>query len=431
MRKQIKNKLFLLFGLVAFLAAGCGSGNSNKTQPITIKVWGTFETAENMSFITDAFQAKYPGVTVQYTQKNVDTYENDLLNALAAGTGPDVYVIHNDWLPKYKDKLIEAPAKYFTVLDYKTNFVDVANADFVDGGKVYAAPISVDSLALYYNKDILGSAGIATPAVTWDDLRNQSKRITQRYAGSFNRSAVALGTSANINRATDIVSLLMLQDRTVPYSSDHSRVTLDQAVRQNDGSTFYPAADALNFYTSFANQSSDVYSWNSRQDYSTDAFANGDVGYVYGYSYLRDTLKQKAPNLNYDIAPVPQPSTGQNLVNFANYWGFAVSKQSKNPNAGWALISFMTQKDTLLSYYKHHNLPSGRKDIIAEQVSDPDIGVFASENLTAKSMYKKDPVKFEDIFSQMIDNISLRGQRVEEALSAAVRQIDVANSQFQ
>ncbi|MDB4939775.1 MAG: hypothetical protein JWO40_200 [Candidatus Doudnabacteria bacterium] len=397
--------------------------SSVSSAPFKLVVWGTFEDTENMApFISD-FEQKYKGAQIEYTQKNAQDYETDLLNALAAGTGPDIFVIHNDWLPKYQDKLIEAPKEAFTVKSYKDTFVDVASDDFVSNGKVYAAPLSVDSLALYYNKDILGSAGIALPAKTWDDLKRDVKKITVRGDGSFiPKSGVALGASSNINRAVDILYLFMLQNKAVPYTSDYTQPTFDQAVTDNSGNTTFPAADSLAFYGSFSNPSSDVYSWNNKSNYSIDAFVNGELGYMYGYSYLKDTIKQKAPNLNYDVAPVPQPKSGQNLVNLANYYGFAVSKQTKSPNGAWAFISSMTSKKSLTDYYTRHPLPAARKDMISDQI-DTDLGVFASANLTAKSFYKKDATKVDSIISDLIDDVTLRGKQIDQSLSNASQKI--------
>ena len=44
----------------------------------------------------------------------VDSYENDLRDALAAGNGPDVFLIHNSWLTKHQDKLSPAPDSVLT-----------------------------------------------------------------------------------------------------------------------------------------------------------------------------------------------------------------------------------------------------------------------------------------------------------------------------
>ncbi len=408
------------FAYLLFKGPSSGGGNSLSAKLV---VWGTYDDSESMvPFIAD-FQKKYKNVEIVYTQKSSQDYEGDLLNALAAGTGPDIFSINNDWLPKYQDKLQEAPSEIFTAKSYKDTFMDVASDDFVSENKVYAAPLSVNSLALYYNKDILGSAGIGVPAKTWDEIRQQVKLVTNRGVGSYiSRSGIALGTSTNVNYASDILYLLMLQNKAVPYTADHTQPTFDQAVIDNSGNTTFPATDALSLYTSFANQNSDVYTWNTRSNYSVDAFGNNQLAYMIGYSYLKDTIDQKAPNLNYDVTYVPQPKLDQNRVNFAKYWGFAVSKQTKSSDAAWTFIEFMTQKDNLTSYYDRHPLPTSRKDMVSDQAGT-DLGVFATQNLTAKSFYKNDAAKVDDIFKNLIDDITIRGRSIEDAIAIAGQKV--------
>lgn len=429
MKKIIQPKLIVALALIGLIAAGCNSGGGNKTA-VQLKFWGTFETTQNILPFLAAFQQKHSNIQITYTQKNVDDYEAELLNALATGNGPDIFAIHNDWLPKYKDKLAAASEARFNLREYKDTFVDVAYNDFVADSKVFAAPLSVDSLALYYNKDILSSFDIATPPRTWDDLVRDVKKITDKSNRNFiTTSGVAMGTTNNINRAVDILYLLMLQNRTQAYTSDLSRPTFDQATVDGSGNSFFPGANALNFYTSFSNPNSDVYTWNANSNYSFDAFANGDVAYLYAYSYARDTIKKKAPNLNYDVAPVPQPKSNQTLVNFANYWGLGVSKQSKNADTAWAFIKFATEKDQLQAYYKRHKLPASRKDLVSEQINDPELGVFASANLSAKTFYKKDQDKVDEIFTDMIDDVVLRGRTVNQALTNASQRVSLLLNQ--
>ncbi len=414
---------FLVVGFAYVLFKGPSMGGGGGSLSGTLTVWGTYEDSENMlPFIAD-FQEQYKNVDIAYTQKTPEDYEADLLNALASGTGPDIFSINNDWLPKYLDKMQEAPQDIFTARKYEDVFMDVASEDFVVDGKVYAAPLSVNTLALYYNKDILGSASIGRPARTWDQLRADVKLVTDRGSGSFiNRSGVALGTSANVNYATDILYLLMLQNKTIPYTEDKTQPTFDQAISDDSGNTIFPAADALNLYTSFANPNSDVYTWNARSNYSVDAFGNNQLAYMLGYSYLIETVKQKSPNLNYEIAPVPQPKLGQNLVNFAKYWGFGVSKQTKSPKTAWKFIEFMTTKESLKEYYTRHPLPTSRKDMVSDQI-DTDMGIFASQNLTAKSFFKNDAAKVDAIFRALIDDVTTRGREVEDALSTASQKV--------
>jgi ABC-type glycerol-3-phosphate transport system substrate-binding protein len=215
-----------------------------------------------------------------------------------------------------------------------------------------------------------------------------------------------MGGNSNVNRAVDIVYLLMLQSGVAPWSSDKLSPTF-----ADKGSA------GLSFYTSFANPTSANYNWNARSDYSIDAFANGRAAFLYSYSHTRDTILQKAPNLNFEVAPVPQRALGGTSINYANYFGEVVSKQSKNSAWAWHFLKFMTSQKELDKYYATTKQPSGRKDLIELQVNDPVIGVFANANLTAKSFYKPDQVKMDGIFSRMIDNIILKGMTVADALA--------------
>lgn len=418
--------LVVLLGYMFFHAASTPSSKGNAKG--VLNVWGVFENSDNMQPFIAAYQKNHPGVSIIYTEKSVDTYEQDLINALASGNGPDIFEIHNDWLPKYQDKLTELPSQILTLKDYENVFVDAAKNDFVSNGKAYAIPLTVDSLALYYNKDILGAAGIATPPATWADLKADVRKITKLGgSGTIARSGVAMGTTSNINRAVDIMYLLLLQNNGVYYTPDFTQSTLDQSVQDNSGNTIFPAISALNFYTSFSNPTSDVYTWNQNSNYSIDAFANGQLAFLYGYSFTLATIQQKAPNLNFGIANVPQPDAESNPVNFANYWGFAVSKQSTNPALAWDFIKSMATKDSLTSYYQRHNQPSSRRDIIGTQISDPQIGPFAYANLTAKTFYKRDQGKVDNIITNMIDDVVIRGKGIQESVSSATQQINLLN----
>lgn len=420
---KLKKIALVIIGLV-FLAAGCGGGGGPVNNgPIILTVWKTFEDSQNLQPLFDMYTQKHPNVQIVYSKKNYETYEQDLLNALASGQGPDIFSIHNDWLPKFLDKTTPAPEKTFSLRDYKTNFVDVVVEDFTHQDKIYGTALAVDSLGLYYNKDILGSVGIATPPKTWGELSSQVQRIKKADGrGYFTTSGVAMGNTSNINRAVDILYLLMLQKRVQAYTPDKQRPSFADSFQDKNNNYTNPGLTALTFYTSFANPSSINYNWNARSDYSVDAFTNGRAAFMFSYAYMAQTIKLKNANLNFDVAPVPQPSLEETSVNFSNYWGEVVSKQSKNQEAAWEFLKFITSKEALDSYYAQNKQPSSRKDLIELQIQDPQIGVFAHANLTAKAFYKPDQEKIDSIFGKMIDNVILSGFSEEDALSQAQAQ---------
>lgn len=414
--KKLKRITFLI-AVLALVSAGCGGGGTTTGQKVVLNFWDPFEDSQNLQPLITAYQQAHPNVQVIYTKKDYTTYEQDLIDSLASGSGPDIFSINNTWLPKYLDKTTPAPTAAFTFKSYKDSFVDVAVNDFTKDQKIYGVPLYVDTLGLYYNKDILGTAGIATPPKTWDELAADVKKIRRADStGYFTLSGVAAGTNANVNRGVDILALMMLQKGTVPFSQDGTQPTFANS-QQTSGNYSNPGLDGFNFYTSFANPASQNYNWNARSDYSIDAFTNGRAAFLYSYSYTADTVRQKNPNLNFDVAPVPQPNLNQPAVNFANYWGEVVSKQSKNSAAAWNFLQFISSKSSLDTYYAKHKQPSSRNDLISLQIQDPDVGEFANANLTAKSFYKPDQAKLDDIFGRMIDNVILNGVSSQAALS--------------
>ncbi len=412
--------LLILAGVLFFV-----TGSPNKPKPNTGKIelvwWKPFEDSENVRGLINDYQTSHKNVTIKYIKKNSSDYEQELINSIASGSSPDIFSIHNDWLPKHIDKLAPAPDSLMSLRTYKDNFIDTAFGDFVSDNKIYAIPLATDVLALYYNKDILGSAGISLPPSTWPELITDVEKITKvTRTGEFSQSAIALGTSNNVNRAVDILTLMMLQNGTKFYNDDFTAATFDQ-----NQDSFNPGEFALTVYTQFSNPAKKSYTWNVKSDLSVDAFTQGKLGMMLSYQYMEPIIQAKSPNLNWAVAPVPQISEDVTKINFANYWGEGISKASKNQAAAWDFLNFISSKEELAKYYDKHKLPAARKDILKEQIGDTQIGVFAESALTSRSVYKKDANTFEGVFVKMIDDVVLNSSEPGEALRNAAQQINL------
>ncbi len=414
--------MLLIIGAMFF---STGNRQNNNGEQVELIWWKTFQDRSDMDKLIEEYQKVRPNVTIKYFKKNIQDYESELLNAIASGNTPDIFTIHNDWLPKHIDKMAPMPESMMSERQYREAFVDVAAADFIKDARIYAMPLAVDVLALYYNKDILGSAGIFTPPQTWPEVVSAVQKITQQdTSGNFTRSAIAMGSSGNVNRSADLLLLLMLQNGTTFYNDNLTAARFDQLTRINDQS-FNPGATALDFYTQFARASKRAYTWNSKADNSVDAFAQGKLAMMLSYSYMIPTIKDKAPNLNWGVTGVPQVDNSGLKINFANYWGEGVSKTSTKQEYAWDFLRFITQRDILAKYYEKVKAPSSRKDLLESQTSDVELGVFAENAITAKSVYKPDAAQFETIVLKMIDDVTLRGSDPESAVTDAVAQVNL------
>lgn len=433
-----KTKLVIILGsvglglaLLAIIFVLVGFGGVKAPPKVTLQFWGVYDEPDFYRDAISQFEKDNRNISVIYKKINFSDYEKQVLDSFAAGTGPDVWLIHNTWLPKHGDKIQPMPdlsqgqkTPLLSIKDFKDQFVDAAFNDLTFKDRIYALPIYVDTLGLYYNKDVFNSAGIASPPKTWDDFVADVKKLTEiDNRDVIVRSGAAIGTSKNINRSTDILSLLMLQSGVQMTDRDNIGASFARSVQGQDvGET------ALRFYTDFANSNKQVYSWNNQQHYSVDAFVNGETAMMINYSHQVGAIRDKSPRLNFATALAPQ-LTGSNLeVNYASYWAPAVAKQSKYPDQAWQFLAFLASKQGVTSYLNVSNRPSARRDLLDIQKNDPDIGPFASQALSAKSWYQIDNSAIEKILSDAIDSVNFSRASVVDALRSAESQVTLLMS---
>lgn len=416
--------LFLIIAIALAFLFGRKAPKESKTSG-NIVIWGVFDDSDVWSDIVDKFNDSYPDVDITYQKKSIETYETDLIRALAAGRGPDIFYINNTWLPKHIEELVPIGQDYMTASQYQDIFVDVASDDFVEKGEIYAIPLYVDTLALFYNKDVFNSVGIANPPSTWEGLLAMVPSLTQKdESGNITRSAVALGTAQNINRATDILSLLMLQSGTTIFDRQQKVAAFDKQIKVDN--TNYPAGQkALEFYTNFANSQKSIYTWNNQQSYSIDAFLESDVVIMLNYAYQIANIRSKSPHMKLGISLMPQFRDSKQVVNYANYWGMAVSKTTVDPELAWGFIYYATQRDQAKAYLDATGLPTARRDLVdIQRQENKDLGVFAQQSLSAYSWYQPDSTAVEKIFEEMIESTVL-GIPVKNSINDAVKKVNL------
>ncbi len=407
----------------AFLVLVLWQKQPTNIEKVELEFWGVFDDSDIYKNLIKNFNTEYPHIKINYYKKNIVNYEDDFLGAVASGRGPDIFMLHNTWIPRYENKIIGAPQTLVTAKQVQTEFVDVVYDDFVVSGVVGALPLSVDTLALFYNKNIFNNVAIPRPPETWQNFLTDVEKITVRdQENNITRAGAAIGTARSINRSTDILSLLMFQSGTPIVDRKEKEVVFDDEIKTEEG-TFYPGQEALSFYTDFANPLKSVYTWNNRMHYSIDAFKEGIVGMMLNYSYQIEEIRQDAPYLEFGVSYAPQIKEAKNKVNYANYWGLAVSKNSKHSKAAWQFINWLTRTDNYRDYLKVSNKPTARRDLINWQKQDEDLGIFAEQTLSAHSWYQVNNIAIEQYLADMIESVVTREAKVEEAIKKAAERI--------
>ncbi len=409
--------ILVLLAVLAFVFGRKGGGG----EAISLEFWGT-GPAGNWSQIIAAYQKDNPQVSVKYIAKDASRYERDLVEALAAGVGPDIAVINNVWLGKHLNKLSPAPSQVLSIATFKDSFADSAHQDLIRAGKIYAVPFYIDTLALYYNKAFYNNAGLVSPPKTWEEFSDAVKKLTQKdEGGNIVRSGAALGTAANINYASDILNLLMMQTGATMVSKDGRQVLFDRTVSLQ-GKNYSPGLAALDFYTSFALSTKPVYTWNARMPGSLKAFTEGKTAMYIGYAKDLKAIRNSLPN--FGVAPMPQIKDSRKDssyldINWASYQAGAVMQSSTKKEAAWRFLSFAVGRDSAGAYLRSAYLPPARKDLIEFTASDALLNIFAKQILTAANWFQPDEAEVRKIFERTINAVTLNQTPSKEALREA------------
>ena len=453
-------RLLPLLLILPLLGLSCTKGVSQAvreaSRPVTLKYWRVIDDAAAFDEIIRAYRAIHPHVTIEYRKFRLEEYEDELLNALAEDRGPDIFTIHNTWMRGYQPKLLPLPSsltlpfqevrgtiKKETVTTIKqvptlsirkvqTDFVEQVGKDVIlettnekreTVSQIWGLPLFMDSLALFYNRDLSSAAGIAEPPGTWSDFQAATKKLSRVDAqNKVLQAGAALGTARNVEQAFDILSLIMMQNRT-QMADESGNATFHLIPRELAGRQTPPGEEALVFYTDFASPSKDVYTWNTSQPNSLEAFATGKAAMMLGYSYNIPQIRARAPKLNFAVAPAPQIAPGDQ-INYANYWLEVVSKKTERPNEAWDFIQFASSAEQVKKYLDVTKKPTALRALRAGQLEDLDIGVFANQILTAKSWYKGvDIAAAEEAFEEMIESVVV-GAIPKQAISIAVGKVN-------
>ena len=441
MRMSLKPLAHLsLFALLLTTGAGCFGGGSQTAslEKVELEVWRVFDDDDTFDELISAYRAVHPNVKINYTELRFEEYEDELIRAFAEGRGPDIFSLHNTWMLSYEDLIepmpdtitvtrqesqgtlrkevvvVEREESTMSTKELSNTFVEQVEMDVIldyqpdddvdPEERIFGLPLSLDSLALFYNRDLLDAAGIATPPESWSEFQDAVIALTSYDDdGNIQQSGGAIGTSQNVDRAADVVSLLMMQNGTA-MTDERGRITFHD-IPSDAPDEVYPGYDAVSFYTDFANPTKEVYTWNEDYSSSFEAFANGETAFFLGYSYHIPLLRTAAPKLNFSITGVPQISGGRE-VNYANYWVETVSKDSEFTDWAWSFILFAADEENVSLYLNNAQKPTALRSLISDQLDDEDLGAFAEQTLTAESWYKGyDASAMEEAMQDLIDAV--------------------------
>jgi len=370
----------------------------------------------------------YLDVTIKYEKiDDYINYENVVREKQFEGDGPNIFMVFNSWIPRYQDKILPMPPDMMSLGQFESAFAKVARDDLImPDGKIYALPFYIDTLALYYNEDMLFNESYPGAPKSWDEFRDYAEKLTRRDKnGDITRAGAAFGGGSNINRSQDIIMLLIMQNN---ISANKEKLVIFNKAGNENAET----AAAIKFYTDFTDPQKRFYGWNENQAYSIDAFTERKAAMMIDYSYhIENIINKTSGTLNFKIAPIPQLDSN-NALNYASYWVPVVAKKSPcRAESGtnidcnklaWEFLNFAARKENVKSYLDSVKKPAANLSLAKEQASNFDDmrSVFASQVFTAKSWYHPEDSESDKVLESMINSIITTNENNKETIFDAM-----------
>lgn len=398
---------FVVAGLIVLAMTKAQGGSA---QSITLTLWGTAPGSAIREVLNRQFPEKGP-IKVAYTETSAATIDTELIEALASGAGPDMLLLPPELLVRHRGKLTPIPYANYTERQYKDTFI--AGADiFLQPDGIYALPVSVDPLLMYWNRDALDEAGIATPPKFWDEFLLLATRITRRdRVGNISRAAVSLGEYRNVTNAKEIIAALLLQAGNPIIAS--SGGGFSPALAQQG------AESVINFYTEFANPVKPVHSWNRSMPESRQAFLSERLAIYFGFGSELAELRRGNANLNFDVAPFPAPRNATVSITYGRMLGAAILRRTPYFPQAYQVALTLSGQTSVSEIAAALKTPPVRRDLLAGRPGEAFGAISYDSALRARAFADPNPQSSGAVFQNMIESITGGRARTSEALQQA------------
>ncbi|HEY3334320.1 MAG TPA: sugar ABC transporter substrate-binding protein [Candidatus Limnocylindrales bacterium] len=363
---------------MALLAGACGTNSgggaaaSGSTGPAsqapaispaaslagTLTVWAMGNEGVQLKTLAAGFMKANPGVTVNVTPVDWGQAVAKLQTAIAGNQTPDVSQMGTDMMGQFAatGALDPVPANF----EPGAFFQGAWNTNVING-TVYGVPWYVETRLLYYRTDIAEKAGITAPPATWEELTAMAKAMQSKGGADW---GISLGTK----NWQEYLPFLWSAGGDVMDASGAFQLNSPQAV------------EALTYYQSFFNDKLSPASVPEGFDITPAFVAGTHPMFFSGPWHLGLIAKAGGAAIEgkWAIAPMPKKVTGTSFVGGSNV---VVYKNSKNKDAAWAFVQYLSDPATQIAWYGDvTDLPAVQAAWSDPALtSDPNVAMFGAQ----------------------------------------------------
>ncbi len=330
--------------LLAGLLTGCNRAPSAATAANpsglkgTVSYWYNQDWEEANKQLFDAFSKAYPSVTLNATGFTYDTFIEKIRAAYSAGEESDVQQVFGDWatdLMKHK-RLARVPDAY--AADVKKRLFDTTLGGYTWDGVLYGIPKEYNiecGGVLYYPAD-LKKAGYNEFPATYAELVDAARKLTKLDAkGNPIHWGFDFMTTDNIPY---LFLSFILQQNGSYWAADKIHVTFStpEASKAMQAMADLVLKDKVTEITHLSDTNNDASTY----------FFKGQSSMCFRGPWVIPVGTGEFQLTNFSYGSMPSFTGTSKAFAAESGWGEVVSAKSKNQDAAWAFVKFISSAES-------------------------------------------------------------------------------------
>jgi multiple sugar transport system substrate-binding protein len=374
---------------------------------------GTEVGAKFMAEVTAAFEKDHPEIKLVAVDSPFTGFHDRAIVQQQAKKLPDVLMIQVDWVAEFADLGLIEPLDERITKEPK-EFFDNIPATFHQKwrGKQYYLPVESGAVALFYNTDLFKAAAISGPPKTWNEFAEAARKLTNPEKKQFAVTGTLQGEPPT-NMTYEIYPLLLQAGAKIIDGSTNKAV-----FNSPEG------ASAIEWYVERINKDKisvpGVLSNGEKEKRAN--FASGNVAMMFEGPWGIAIQKQLNPNLNYDIAPLPQGKTTGTMVRGSLN---ALTTQAQDKEAAWTFMRWISGPKGIEMWSKGTGAFPARTDVSSQpwfnerKLFQAFVTQMGSPNAESPFLIMPNAVQMNKIMTTEIQNVVQGKKSAKQALDDA------------
>ena len=324
----------------------------------TLRIWADDTRTPILLGLADEFLAEYNVELIVEDLGRVQDIRSQVIIAVPAGEGPDIYLGVHDWLGALVESGLVAP---IDLGEKRDEFVESTLEAFTyTDGNLYGLPYASENLGFFYNTEL-----VPEPPTTWEEVLEIGRQLKEEGKVQYAIAAADGGGYNTLPIQTAFGGYVFGQDENGAWNP--SDVGLDSEGMVEAAAWMADAAAEGLMPNTF--------------DYETahSLFETGQIPFLMAGPWALDRIR--ASGVPYAISNFPDGG-----VPFLGVQGFMVNPFSENVLLAQAFLTeFVATEELMQELYETGLRPSAFKSVL-ETTDDPDLAAMGEAGIDAMPM---------------------------------------------